>query len=150
MYAVLLRGLISYGPDSTDQYRRAGSYVDRILKGAKPSDLPGNTKYVINLKTAKALGLEIPPMLAEIAAHRVRTMTGSRLGLLSGFVRSHRSRKRLFCDPSSSIEYDAVTNPYCSRRSDHGVYPSARELAEIADLLPIVANECPKNIRILG
>src|SRR2546430_3750028 len=58
--------------------------------------------------------------------------------------------KRLFCDPSNSVEYDAVTNPYCSRRSDHGVDPSARELAEIADLQPVVANECPKNIRILG
>ena len=58
--------------------------------------------------------------------------------------------KRLFCDPSNSIEYDAVTNPYCSRRSDHGVDPSARELAEIADLHPVVANKCPKNIRILG
>jgi hypothetical protein len=54
------------------------------------------------------------------------------------------------CDPSNSIEYDAVTDPYCSRRSDHGVDPSARELAEIADLHPVVANECPKNIRILG
>ena len=60
------------------------------------------------------------------------------------------ARKKLFCDPTNSIEYDAVTNPYCSRRSDHGVDPGARELAEIADLHPVVANECPKNIRILG
>ena len=60
-------GLISYGPDMVDQYRRAAAYVDRILKGEKPKDLPvqAPTKYelVINVRTAKALGLDLPPAL---------------------------------------------------------------------------------------
>ena len=60
-------GLISYGPNFDDQYRRAATYVDRILRGEKPADLPvqAPSKYElgINLKTAKALGLTVPPSL---------------------------------------------------------------------------------------
>ena len=64
---VVSGGLISYGPNYLDEYRRAAGYVDRILKGEKPADLPvqAPTKYetVLNMKTAKALGLEVPDVV---------------------------------------------------------------------------------------
>ena len=60
-------GLLSYGPDLTDNFRRAATYADRILKGEKPSELPVQapvkSELVINLKTAKALGLDVPATL---------------------------------------------------------------------------------------
>jgi len=66
-YFVAGGGLISYGPDQLDQYRRAAAYVDRIFRGEKPADLPvqAPTKYelVINLTTVRALGLTVPQLL---------------------------------------------------------------------------------------
>ena len=64
-------GLLSYGPDPVDNWRRAASYVDRILRGARPAELPvqfpTKLELVINLKTAKALGLTVPDKLLALA-----------------------------------------------------------------------------------
>jgi putative tryptophan/tyrosine transport system substrate-binding protein len=68
---VLEGGLMSYGPDTADLFRRAASYVDRILKGEKPAELPAQApvkfELVVNLKTAKSLGLNIPEHFLQLA-----------------------------------------------------------------------------------
>ena len=83
-YFAVEGGLISYGPEVADQYRRATGYVDRILKGEKPADLPLQkpTKYslTVNLKTAKALGIAIPESVFARADELINSPVNVRSG----------------------------------------------------------------------
>ena len=110
-------GLASYGPDYVDQFRRSASYVDRILKGEMPADLPAQapTKYelVINLKSAKALGLEIPPSLLACRRgdrigpdHRSHLLTRGMRPSTSGAGRSTSSaRVRSWVMPNPQVPH---------------------------------------------
>jgi hypothetical protein len=107
-------GLLSYGNDIVDNYRRAATYVDRILRGANPSELsiqaPVKFELVINLKTAKVLGLDVPLQLQQRADEVIRG--GCALGNTSGTVRNYnRAHNHKLAHPAPSPERRSSAAP---------------------------------------
>ena len=100
-----LGGLLSYGNDQLDNFRRAATYADRILKGAKPSELPVQApvkfELVINLKTAKALGLDVPPSL--LAARRRGDRIVGSIAVLAATLTRQRQEKAPGQSPLSEV-----------------------------------------------
>src|SRR6516225_8885686 len=124
-------GLISYGPDVLDQLRRAAGYVDRILKGDKPADMPvqAPTKYelVINLKTAKALGLNVPLGLQQRADEAAKVW---RIGFLAGAPREANSRNYVsFVEGMRELGYVENKDFVIEWRSANEQYERFPELA---------------------
>src|SRR5262249_46145566 len=108
-------GLLSYGPDRVDIFRRAASYVDRILRGEKPGDLPVQfpTKFemVVNRKTATALGLAIPPSILLRAAEVIESFddgSSSRSSAARRLGRPRRGRNRATACGASACSWEAT------------------------------------------
>ena len=113
-------GLVSYGPDLPDLFRQAAFYVDRILKGEKPSDLPvqAPVKYhlVLNLKTAKALGLEVPLDTARPRRRGDRVIRREFFTLLGGAAAAwpFAARAQQPAMPVVGLSRKRITGPFCS------------------------------------
>src|SRR5258706_1956223 len=149
--AVMLGGLSLLGPLSIDAYLPAFADIQRDFQAGTADLQLTLSGYLLAFA---CMSLMHGPLSDAFGRRRVILPALLAFGLASlgcalspsvGWLTAFR-----VVQPSNSIEYDAVTDPYCSRRSDHGVDPSARELAEIADLHPVVANKCPKNILSWG
>jgi ABC transporter substrate binding protein len=140
-------GLISLGPDQIDQYRQAAGYIDRILKGEKPGDLPvqAPTKYemVLNLKTAKALGLDVPASVfaraGEVIEGTVASSSRSSAAQRHGQSRGGRSRSE--CDASACSP--------CFRTMIRYIWPTWRLCGMTTLVWPVIGTVTPGDFTVI-